>query len=67
MPSPSEKRKLRDIHLKLSLLDQYLMAMRDRGAPFGQDEIEKIEEALHKQTERIYGILDPPCRRSSGK
>jgi len=63
MPSPSEKRKLRDIHLQLSLIDAYLGGMKDRGAPFGQDEIEKVENDLHRQIKRIYGILDPPGRK----
>jgi len=63
MLPPSVKRKLRDIHTKLTLIDVYLCAMKDRGPPFGPDEIAKIEEDLHRETKRIYGILDPPYRK----
>ena len=64
---PSEKRKLRDIHLQLTLVNVYLHAMKDRGPPFGQDEIEKLDEDSHRQIERIYELLDPPARRKRRK
>ena len=67
MLSPSEKRKLRSVHRELSMMNAYLLAMRDRGEPFRQDEIEKFEETLNKQNKRIHSILDPDSRKSSGR
>ena len=63
MLSPSIKRKLRDIHYQLTLIDVYLVAAADRGSPMDSEETKKLEEKLHREIKRIYTILDFPYRR----
>lgn len=63
MLSPSVKRKLRDIHHQLTLIDVYLVAAADRGSSLESEEMAKLEKKLQREIKRIYTILDPPHRR----
>lgn len=65
MLPPSTKRKLRDIHHEITLLITEMCGMSARGEPVSSAKVIDLMERLDTQNKRIYGILDPPYRRSS--
>jgi len=65
MLPPSTKRKLRDIHSEITMIVSEMCGMAVSGDPIPAEKMRGLIEKLDKQNKRVYGILDPPYRRSS--
>jgi len=64
MLPPSAKRKLRDIHSEITMIVAEMCGTAVNGDPMPAEKMRGLIEKLDKQNKRIYGILDPPYRRS---